>query len=177
MEDIKLVDVEAYTKQEAIEKAKEAGFDIPVKYNATIAYREATEQPAESFDPIAFAQDQIEKKARGAAGVGFMIVLEAGKPETKTRLYSVENVPTEGPRHYLLTYEVGVQDGDTFKVYSAHETKADALAEAKILVNKEKVSMIVRMVKYPETNGIAAKVNYSPSEDLKLGVYRFFGKA
>lgn len=176
MEDIKLVDVQAYTKQEAIEKAKEAGFDIPVKYNATLAYREASEG-AESFDALEFAQDQIDKKARGAAGVGFIVVLEPGKPETKTRLYSVENVPTEGPRRYLLTYEVGYQEGEAFKVLTAHDTKSEALVDAKQLVNTMKRKMIVRMVKYPESNGIAAIVNYTPSEDLKLGVYRFFAKA
>lgn len=167
---LRIITVDAYSKQEAIAKLPEYGFNMEVKYNSTIAYKEAVINP--EFNTTEFAQGQIAKKARGAANVGFMVVVKPGQPETRTRLYEVENVVTTGPRHYLLKYEVVDEKS---RVYDTKDTKAEALVSAKQLVNQLKVDLSIRLVKHPEENGIAAIVKYAPSENLKEGSYMFFG--
>jgi len=165
-----LVEVKAYSKKEAIELAKEQGFTLDIKYDATTAYNNAVIEA--DFDLQTFADSQITKKTRNTAGAGIIVAVDPGKEETKTRLYKVENIPTEGIRHYTLSYELVTESG--FILGSA-PLKDEAIDMAKPLVNEVKQKINIRLVKTPDTQALAATVHYEPSPDTKLGTYILFG--
>jgi hypothetical protein len=166
---LKLIEVQAYSKKDAIEVAKSEGFELDVKYDATLAYNNAIIE--HGFNVRDFAESQIEGKARGAANVGFNVTVDAGKPETKTRLYKAEVIPTEGPRQYYVAYQL--TSGD--RILGDAPTKEEAIALAKDMIKDVKGDIDIDIIKKPTTNGLAAHVKYDPSPDTKLGTYILFG--
>jgi len=166
---LKVVQIQAYTLKEAIEKAEELT-ELKVKYNVTRSYNDKI--IFADFDLDEFATEKLNKVVKDAIGVGFVIAKKPGVPETKSRLYDVENI-VAGVTKYKLFYQVVDTDGQT---YGKDEVKAEAIKIAKGLMNTLKRELHVIKVKFPvEGEEIAAIVRYNPSDKVELGKYIIFG--
>lgn len=174
---LKVVQLNAYSKKEAIELAKSASdIELNVKFDATRSYNDAS--CSEDFDFVTFLETKLEKTVKSAPGVGGIIVVKQGVPETKTRVHEVQNVITVGTTKYNMYYElttIHVETGYRITLGVA-EGKAEAIKKSKELIPILKQDIEIRKIMLPVVGEkLAAIVKYNPTEGLMEGVYIVFG--
>lgn len=166
-----------FSKEEA---AKEAGFNAPLKYDATIAYNTAKDGVGFSLD--AFLKEYLETKLKGIENVGITITLESAKKDVRQRPYKLNNVLSKGRRKYeskVMLVDQATLTGDKVdltgaKIYGFGETKSEAEALAKTVVTREKINLVGVNVHTVATGGaVAFTVDYTPTLGTKEGEYIF----
>jgi len=188
---IKIETVKGFSRDEAFAKTELAKNGVALKFEATTAFKKDGKPEGRHLD--AFASEYIEKKVKGAAGIGFSITNESGVADSRERPYKVTNIVTEGARTWKTVYQgfVGADEktglGGTLVL--TKDTKGDAEEAAKVYVTDNKVKVVVRLgkevtgskVKEGETvkpgpaQSVAMVVDYTPSVNTTEGTYTFFG--
>lgn len=162
------IEINAYSYNEAKEKALELG--MTVVRNVTPTYKK--ERPVD-FDE--FAERMIAKNhLENTAGVGCMVVLEAGTADTRERPYEYINNSVEGKLIKKRIFEVRTVEGDILIAES--ENKGQAAKDAKSAMKEVKKDMYCRQVyKVLGDKGLAFELKYVPSANTKEGRYVVFG--
>lgn len=176
MQKLKIVTVEAFSKEEAIKLANISKLDV--KSDATIAWKK-DESPMDEPQLSAFAAEYAEKKSKSVAGNGYIITVEAGSPDDREKPYKVENVVTDGPRKWKVVYQgfIGVTTpGQGGTLVFTKDTKSDGEQAAKDYVTDNKVDVELRVAKKVTVGkALAMTVKYTPSVNTKKGKYIIFG--
>lgn len=170
---LKVVTGTGYTKEEAL---KNSELNMNVKYDATISWRKDG-QP-QGADLQTFMSEYICDRAKDATGVGFVITVEAGKPDTRENPYKVTDVVTKGTTKYTMVYEglVNYTDTEAGTIVFAKKGKSTAVAAAKEYVTQHRTPVRIRKARVvSEGVAEAATVEYTPSLGTTLGTYIFFG--
>lgn len=171
MNNFKTIEVKAYTKQEAIEKAP-----FQILKDATQAWKNAG-KPMTGTNLKEFMAEYLEKNTKFTIGNGCMITVEPGSADTRERPYTVNPIKNEqGKRNYKTAIQ-GV-DVETGKVmFTCFGTKDDAEKLAKKLYKDGYRGNIHAIYTKQVTEGEAGAfdVEYTPSKNAKEGTYLFFG--
>ena len=173
MANFKVVEIKAYTREEAFAQAP---FKTGIKgADCTAAWKNAG-KPITKNALDEFMANQLQDKTRFTEGIGCYIVVEAGIPDTRERPYTITNTVSEGPRHFAKTFQL--IDKSTREIKGEIVGKqSDAEDFAKELYKKgykgNLVSKIIKTVDKGEP--VAFEVDYTPSKSAKLGTYIFFG--
>jgi hypothetical protein len=170
----KRLEVNAYTKQEAVEKV--AG-QFQIIKDATQAWKNAN-KPITEQALKAFCADYLQKHTKFASGIGCSITIESGTPDSRERPYSVRDIKNEkGKRHYKTGYQL--LDKATGQVLGvSFDTKAKAKELAKKLYTDKgyKGDIYCKYIKEVTEGEVGAfEVTYTPSKSSKLGKYLCFG--
>lgn len=166
MSNLIVTNAKGFSKEEA---AKNANFTLGLKFDATAAFKSANTEDLE-----AFAAEYIEKKVKGAVGVGFYIALVPGKADTRLRPYTTQNIPGEGTRKFKMAYQLVTENSVILDVI---DSKSEALEAAKEYVTAGTAQVITLSVikVVTEGNPVAGVVTYTPSVGAQEGEYVFFG--
>lgn len=185
---LKIVTATGYSVQDAYAKS---GLSAEIKFDATIAFKKDGKPEGRHLE--LFAQEYLDKKVKGAAGIGFSITVESGVADSRERPYKVENVVTEGARTWKTVYQgfVGAdKDGLGGTLVCQKDTKGEAEEAGKAYVTANKVGPVVIRVGKEVTGskvkdgdkvtlgaaqGVAMIINYTPSVNATEGKYIFFG--
>lgn len=174
MATLKIVKATGFTKEEALLNSELAGLG-EAKFDATTAVKNDKELKELNKDIVIseeFAAEYIQSKVKGAAGIVFSVVLEAGSPDKRERPYTVETIVTEGSRKYTTVYE-GLNSDNQIVFTSPDKASAEKAAKAYVTENKRDVTVrLAKLVTVGEP--IALKAAYTPSVSTKLGTYVFF---
>lgn len=174
---LEILDITAYSANEAKEKAKTLG--ITSCSDATRSYENAIIAP--DFDIKAFAEERLRTGVRDAVGLGYIITLNKGASDDRIRKYDpkVGKANYDWPNYYQV-YEV-VEDlgGGSFKVHSTFYHKPKAVKAAKALVNELNKTIKVRKTKIVDTTdptilAYDAIVKFVPNPNKQLGKYLIF---
>lgn len=191
MAKVKIETVKGFSKEEAFAKTELAKNGVVLKGDATTAFKKDGEPEGRHLD--AFACEYVEKKVKGAAGIGFSITNETGIADSRERPYKVTNVVTKGARTWKTVYQgfVGADlvTGLGGTLVLSKDTKGDAEDAAKAYVTDNKVKVVIRLgkevtgskitdgevVKPGPAQSVAMIVDYAPSVNTTEGTYTFFG--
>lgn len=171
MTNFKNVEVKAFSKTEAMEKAP---FDII--NDATQAWKNAG-SPLTGNDLKEFMAAQLQKKTKFAEGIGCILTIDPGTPDTRNRPYLIENVKNEqGKRSFKKAFLIIDKDTNTI-LGEVFGNQTDAEAELKSLyVNGYKGTAIVRIIHdVVEGEPIAFTGKYVASKNAHEGTYFAFG--
>ena len=191
MAKIKIETATGFSKEEAFAKTELAKKGVALKFDATTAYKKDEYPKGRQLE--GFATEYIEKKVKGAAGIGFSVTLETGVADSRERPYKVENVVTKGARVWKTVYQgfVGADPvtalGGTLVL--SKDTKGEAEDAGKEYTTKNKVDVAIRMgkevtgskivdgdtVKPGPAQNVAMIIKYTPSINTVEGSYIFFG--
>ena len=165
---MKIVEIEAFSLDEAREKAAEQG--LTVVKDVTRRYVNA-DSPE---DIEAFANEQFEKdKMTETTGTAFVVVATKGSADTKERPYTFNNVVTEGQLTKKRVFEVHTESG---KLVATAETKGEASRKAKAAMKDVKENMYCEQVyRVDEAHARVFTIDYTPSKGTQLGKYIVFG--
>lgn len=160
-------EIEAYSFEEAKQKALEAG--ITVVRNVTLSFKNSTDD----FDT--FAQAMLAKhKLENTTGVGCIVVEEPGSADTRERPYEFINNITEGSLSKKRIFEIRTKSDDT--LIAEAETKVEAARLAKAAMKKVKEDLVCKQVyRVDKEHELAFSLKYVPSANTKLGKYIVFG--
>lgn len=175
MNNFKVIEAKAYTREEALAQAN---------FKTTIKGADCTQAWKNAGKPITqaalkdFMANQLNDKTRFTEGVGCYIVVEAGSPDTRERPYTYNNVVNEkGKRHYVSTIQI--IDRDTNKILAeVVGSKTDAEKAAKELYTEHdfRGNLAGKMIHtVDEGEPLAFTMDYTPSKSAKLGTYLLFG--
>ena len=169
---LKKVEVSAFTKAEAIEKAP-----FQVLKDATQAWKNAG-KPLNDKDLKVFCSEYLAKHTKGAVGLGCSITFENGSADTREKPFSINDIKNEqGKRKYVTGYQ-GINPETGEILFTCFETKAKAKEVAKELYTKEgyRGSVKCNYIKVvAEGEKGAFDVVYAPSKSAKAGKFILFG--
>lgn len=191
MAKLKIETAKGFNRADAFAKTELSKKGVTLKGDATTWYNKE-ERPIGAYLAAA-ATDYVERKVKGAAGIGFSITVESGVADTRERPYKVTNITTKGARVWKTVYQgfVGADEvtglGGTLVL--SKDTKGDAEEAAKEYTTKNKVDVVVRLgkevtgskvkdgdkVKPGAAQNVAMIVKYTPSVNTVEGDYIFFG--
>ena len=163
---MKKFEIAAYSYYEAKEKALSMGIDVA--HNVTVSYK--NDNPSD-FD--SWANDMLVKnRLADSAGVGLMVVLDAGSADTRQRPYEFVNNVVEGQLSKKRVFQIKTKSG---KIVAEANTKVDAVRVAKSMMKTVREDMVCEQVyKVLEPKNVAFTLNYVPSVGTKLGKYVVF---
>ena len=175
MASFKRIEVNAYTRNEAIEKVQDTFF---VQRDATTAWKKAGKPSPLDKEFKKFCVDYLGKHTKNAPGTACMVVYETGTADTRERPYKYNNKVNElGKRKYVTTYIL--MDKATGDVLAkTTESKAKAVKIAKELYTDKgfRGNIICKYSKeVAEGEPVAFTMDYAPSKNAKEGRYIFFG--
>lgn len=191
MAKLKIETAKGFTKAEAFAKTELSKKGVTLKGDATTAFNKE-ERPIGAY-LNAFATDYVERRVKGATGIGFSITLESGVADSRERPYKVTNITTEGARVWKTVYQgfVGADPvtglGGTLVL--SKDTKGDAEEAGKVYTTDNKVDVVIRLgkevtgskikdgdkVKLGAAQNVAMIIKYTPSINTVEGDYIFFG--
>lgn len=159
--------INAFSYEEAKSKAREMGFNV-IK-NVTSTFKK---NPTDDYTD--FAQKIFERdKITDVNGIAYMIVVEPGCPDTRTRPYEINNIVPKGSLTKKRVFEVRTS---TDKYVGEAPNKAAAIKIAKERMSEFKEDLFCRQIyKVDRDHEIAFVVNYVPGIHTKLGTYVVFG--
>lgn len=162
-----IVTSQGYSREEALAAAN---LPLDVKFDATVAWKNVDQPQGKHFE--AFADDYVNAKIKGAAGIGFSITVVPGVADSRERPYKVDSVVTDGARKYKTVYEGFAGKELVF----TRDLKSEAEEAAKEYVSLHKTDVTVRIAKnVTEGQSTAMTVKYTPSINTNKGTYTFFG--
>ena len=171
-QNVKFVEIKAYSKDEAMEKAP-----CQIMMDATLAWKSAG-SPIMGADFKEFAAIKLKKETKLAPGLGCIVVLDAGIPDGRKYPYAVTDIINkDGARKFTMSFEL--VDKATGKILGivTGATKIQAIEKAKKLYTEQdfKGDIVAKYIKVV-TDGEprAFEVNYAPSERTHLGNYLVF---
>ena len=174
----KKLEIVGVSKEAAINDAN-LGFSIAG--DATQAYKnwmKARSGAITDKDVRQFMIDYLQKKVKGAAGVGYIITIESAVADTRERPWTITDVKNEqGKRKFQKVYRL-VDDATGEILGTCNETKAKAKQLAKDIIAEKgfhgkMTCYIGKDVK--EGEPIAFKAEYTPSKAAKNGRWLVFG--
>lgn len=172
LRNIKCTTIEAYSKEEAIEKA---GFNGPF-HDCTITWkRQGAPLEGEAFDE--FLQEQVKKWAKYQKDFACLITLEPGAAIMKANPCIIKNVVNKkGRRHYVKTILVTDPDGKIVAQSIGSKNEVKSIVRdlyAKGLVQTDLKAEYVYFCNDGEKYAFEAK--YAPSKNTNVGKYIIFG--
>ena len=172
----KRMEVNGATKEEALAKAP---FDI--MGDATQAYkiwRKKQVNGVTDAEKKEFMLEQLAKKSKNCAGVGFSITIESAVADTRERPYKIEDVKNDkGARKYKTIYQI-IDKATGAVIAQTDETKAKAKEIAKALYTDKgfKGDLICTYTKQVvDGEPTAFTATYTPSKSSRVGSYLVFG--
>ena len=176
MSNFKRVEINAYTRTEAVEQVNEANYFV--QHDATQAWKKAGEPSPLDKEFKEFAAEYLKRKTKNAPGVGCSITYKAGSADTRERPYKLNDVVNEqGRRKYVTTYTL-VDDatGEILLKTTENKSKAKELAKKLYVDGGYKGSATCTYTKeVSEGEPLAFKIKYDPSKNAEIGKYIFFG--
>lgn len=171
----KKVEVNGYTKPEALEKAP-----FTVFRDATQAYKTWKKEQTSGItdkEIKQFCLDYLAKHTKNAPGIGCSITMESAVADTRERPYKVDDVKNEkGKRKYVTTYQL-IDDKTGEVIAETNKTKAEAKEIGKQLYKDGyKGNLTCSYTKQVlEGEPIAFYMTYTPAKNSKPGTYLCFG--
>lgn len=172
-QNFKKVEVNAYTKDEAIEKAP-----FQIIKDATQAWK-AAGKPLMGTALNEFLAAKLQKETKFASGIGCIITIDSGTEDTRERPYSVKDIKNEqGKRKFGMSFLVTNKETGEVLFIATGSTKAEAIEKAKKLYTEKgfKGDLYGQYIKVvTEGEPGAFEVSYTPSKSTHLGKYLVFG--
>lgn len=172
-QNFKTVEVKAYSKDEAIAKAP-----FQIIMDATQAWK-AAGKPMLGAELKEFLASKLQKETKFANGIGCIITMDAGNPDTRERPYAVEDIKNEkGKRKFGMSFLVTDKETGEVKFIATGATKAEAIEKAKKLYTDKgfKGNLYAQYIKVvTEGEPGAFEVSYAPSKSAHEGSYLVFG--
>lgn len=169
----KVVEVNAYSKSEAIEKAP-----FQIIRDATQAWK-AAGMPLMGTELKEFLATKLQNETKFANGVGCIITVDPGTVDTRERPYTVTDIKNEkGKRKFSMSVLVTDKETGEVKFIAVNSTKAEAIEKAKQLYTDKgyKGNLYAQYIKVvTEGEQGAFEVDYTPSKSAHLGKYIVFG--
>ena len=173
----KKVEITGVSKEIAINDAN-LGFSIAG--DATQAYKNWMKSRSGAVtdkDIKQFMVDYLQKKVKGAAGVGYCITIESAVADTRERPWTITDVKNEqGKRKFTKVYRL-VDDATGEILGVNHETKASAKQMAKDIIGNGFHGKMTCYISKDVAEGepIAFRAEYTPSKASKNGRWLVFG--
>lgn len=172
-QNFKSIEVNAYSKDEAISKAP-----FQIIMDATQAWR-AAGRPMMGPELKEFLANKLQKETKFATGIGCIITVDAGTVDTRERPYTVADIKNEkGKRKFGMSFLVTDKETGEVKFIATGATKAEAVEKAKKLYTDKgyKGNLYGQYIKVvTEGEPGAFEVTYAPSKNAHLGKYLLFG--
>lgn len=171
-QNFKTVEVNAYTKDEAIAQAP-----FQIIMDATQAWK-AAGKPLMGAELKEFLATKLQKETKYASGIGCIITVDPGTADTRERPYSVIDIKNEQGKRKLTMAIQGKNPATGEILFTKVGTKAEAEEYAKKLYTEKgyKGDITADYIKIvTEGEPKAFEVKYSPSKSAHLGKYIVFG--
>lgn len=171
----KVEEVSGFDKKEALDNSS----FTTLYRDATQSYKKyvASEKNVTDAKRKEWMIQFVEKEAKNAPGLGFVIVLEKGEKDTRNRPYHFEKVKRDGARKWKTFFKI--RDAKTKEEYKKIEGNQKVAFDAakKMLATGEVKSNLEIILQKDVIEGEAkvANVLYTPSKNCKVGRYLFFG--
>ena len=168
---LKVERFEAYSLKEALDQFPNGTTVVfpDSGANCTIAWQKAGCPTGADLEQ--FMEEQLEKKCKDEENVSLYIIENYGKGNTRTRPYSMKNIPAKA-RHYVKHYAI-VIGGKLHPHY--YKQKRDAVKALRILYTLgAKEDAYIMPIKIDVNNIKALECTYTPSKGAQKGAYTFF---
>lgn len=176
MENFKVVEVNAYSKEEAKKIAKEQ-HGIEILKEATQAWTKAN-KPISEKTLREFCGNHLQGVTKFVSGIGCLITVESGVADTRERPYTVHPIKNEqGKRKFKKAYQA-IDKATGEILFTSFGTKKEAEDMGKDLyISKNYRGDIFCKVIHEVIEGEvgAFEMTYTPSKNTKLGTYIVFG--
>lgn len=173
-QEFKTVEVNAYSKDEAIAKAP-----FQIIMDATQAWKLAG-KPLMGTELKEFLAAKLQAETKFANGVGCIITVDAGVPDSREFPYAVNDIKNDkGKRKFGMSFLMTDKETGEVKGIVTGATKAEAIEKAKELYVKKgyKGNLMAQYIKVvTEGEPGAFEVSYAPSKSTHLGKYLLFGR-
>ena len=165
---MKIIEIRAFSLEEAKEKAVEQG--LTVMKDVTRRYVNAqTPDDIEAFANEQFTKDHLTD----TVGVAYIITKVKGSADTKERPYTFNNVVNTSGMTKRRVFEIRTVSGD---LVDTADTKGDAARKAKAAMKNVKENMTCEQVyRVDDAHKTVFTVDYTPSKNTTLGTYIIFG--
>ena len=204
MDQIKIVECQGYTKQQAFADLHFDPACVAIRgSNATQAWVKEGKPIPGTLGFKQFAAQQLMEKTKCVPGFGLYIVLTPPVQDTRRRPYSLVNMIGRGTREWILQYQIREDvlsvntlpnkevdhDGTLIDadealdvciteigpVIAQYDSKLEAITEAKRLTAMTHKNYSIVPIKVPDKTPISAYVLYTPAKNTQEGVYIAFG--
>lgn len=171
-QNFKVQEVKAYSIDEAIENSQ-----VKIIKNATQAWK-AANSPLTGAALNDFVAEKLKKETKFAPGIGCIIVVDPGVPNSRKFPYVVTDIVNEkGPRKFSLAIQLVDKETNRILATAVGKTKAQAqeLIKKQCAAENFKGEVEAKYIKVV-TDGEprAFEVKYTPSEATHLGTYLIF---
>lgn len=172
-QNFKIVEVNAYSKDEAIAKAPFA-----IIKDATQAWK-AAGMPLMGSELKDFLATKLQNETKFANGVGCIITIDAGVADTRDFPYTVNDIKNEkGKRKFEMSFLITDKETGEIMGIETGVTKAEAIEKAKEAYTKKgyRGNLYAQYIKIvTEGEPGAFEITYTPSKNTHLGKYLLFG--